>query len=115
MDSSFIEFILWLGFAMLVWAMRDSLGQVESLIELRKLPLPEGPEVRFTGFSSPQQLIEPIGLYLDRQIFHYAVIDGKTYSFDHVCPSEMREVLGRHERCVAPGLVYVECRACRRP
>jgi hypothetical protein len=109
MSFATIELILWGCFALLIWGLRDSIRQVESeiaeqdaLMQAHRLP-------RQPRFSAPQNLIEPIGSYMDSQIYHYAVIEGKHYCFDHVCPDGMRERIGINARCVAPGLVYVEC------
>lgn len=109
MSYATIELILWGCFALLIWGLRDSLKQVESEINaqdavIRSHRVPQRPH-----FCAPQNLIDPIGSYMDSQIFHYAVIDGKHYCFDHVCPAGMRERIGINQRCVAPGLVYVEC------
>ena len=109
MSFAAIELILWGCFALLIWGLRDSLKQVESEIAEQDAVLQEHRLPRQPRFSEPQDLIEPIGCFMDSQIYHYAVIEGKHYSFDHVSPAGMHERLANNARCVAPGLVYVEC------
>lgn len=109
MNFATIEVIFWGCFALLIWGLRDSLKQVESEIEEQDALLQAHRVLKQPHFCAPQSLIEPIGSYMNSQIYHYAVIEGKHYRFDHVCPADMRERIGINARCVAPGLVYVEC------
>lgn len=109
MSFASIELILWACFALLIWGLRDSLRQVEtesneqdSLVKAHRVPYRP-------RFCAVQNLIDPIGSYMDSQIYHYAVIEGRHYRFDHVCPADMREQINHKQRCIAPGLVYVEC------
>lgn len=113
MEVMLLELLLWGCLLLFFWAMKDGLGKVESDIESigllsasRRAP----GQRRDLRFSCPQNLAEPIGSYLGERIYRYAVIEGRTYQFDRVCPPGCDNALNDGERCVAPGLVYLECR-----
>lgn len=107
MEIAIIEIVLWLGFGLLLWALRESLNSVE--IELHGPPPARPARQPLPPASKPQQLFEPIGRYADRIIHDFAVIDGRAYRFECVCPRREATRLERHQRWVAPGLVYAEC------
>jgi len=107
MDAGLVEFILWVGFGLLIWALRDSLMRAE--VQMSLDPPSVSPRIKPTSFSSAQRLVEPMGFYLDQPIYRYAIIDGKHYRFDCVCPQGVVNQAGEQARYVAPGLVYVEC------
>ncbi len=107
MEIAIIEILLWLGFGLLLWALRESLNGVE--IELHGPPPPPRAAKALPPASKPQQLFEPIGRYADRIIHEFAVIDGRGYRFECVCPRREATHLAQHQRWVAPGLVYAEC------
>lgn len=106
-----IEILLWVGFALLIWALRESLSRIETEFELRGPPPGSPPAPRPAEVSKPQQLLDPIGQYRGRVIHDYAIIDGRPYRFAHVCPWNQTARLPRSQRWVSPGLVYVECAA----
>ncbi len=108
MDLVTIEILLWLGFALMLWALKDSLQDIESQIRDFHTPLSAHGAVRRELIATPQNLLEPMGRYLDQMIYRYAVIDGRHYCFDHVCPASMPVRLKDNQRWIAPGLVYVE-------
>lgn len=105
MEILIIEMLLWVGFVFLLWAMRESLIRIEEDIASRAAaaaaPAPRP--------SQPQSLTDPIGLYQGQTIHGFAVIDGRHYRFDHVCPIQHSDGLPGDARWVAPGLVYIEC------
>ena len=107
MEIAIIEIVLWLGFGLLLWALRESLNNVE--IELHGPPPYRREATSLPPASRPQQLFEPIGRYADRIIHEFAVIDGRGYRFECVCPRRDATRLEKHQRWVAPGLVYAEC------
>ena len=107
MEIAIIEIVLWLGFGLLLWALRESLNGVE--IELHGPPPARHGSASLPPASKPQQVYEPIGLYADRIIHEFAVIDGRGYRFECVCPRRDAARLERHQRWVSPGLVYAEC------
>ncbi len=107
MEIVIIEILLWLGFGLLLWALRESLNGVE--IELQGPPPGKPAAPTLPVASKPQQLLEPIGRYADRIIHDFAIIDGRIYRFECVCPPLQARGLGRHQRWVSPGLVYSEC------
>lgn len=110
MDFLVIEILLWVGFALLIWALRESLHHIETEFELRGPPRAAlSPSRRPAEASRPQQLIDPIGAYRGRVIHDYAIIDGRPYRFAHVCPWSQSNRLSGDQRWVSPGLVYVEC------
>ena len=109
MDFLVVEILLWIGFALLIWALRESLIQIENEFELRGPPPARSAGPRSPSISQPQQLIDPIGEYRGRTIHDYAVIDGRPYRFAHVCPWTQSGQLTQQQRWVSPGLVYVEC------
>lgn len=110
MSLMIVEMLLWIGFALVLWAMRDDLMQTES--ELRRSapsrPL-SGPRSRDPEPSQPQHLADPIGQYRGRTIHEYALIDGRHYRFAYICPQAGSGPLAGDQRWLAPGLVYVEC------
>ena len=103
-----IELLLWLGFALLLWALKDSLHQLESEMQSYQSSLRAPSGVSRRHIATPQNLIEPIGYYLGQPIHRYAVIDGRHYRFEYVCPDKMHLQLDDNQRWVAPGLVYQE-------
>lgn len=110
MSLMIVEMLLWIGFALVLWAMRDDLMQTES--ELRR-PVPSRSlselRSRAPEPSQPQHLADPIGQYRGRTIHEYALIDGRHFRFAYVCPHAGSERLAGNQRWVSPGLVYVEC------
>lgn len=109
MNFLVIEILLWVGFALLIWALRESLSRIEAEFELRGPPPPDPPAPRPAVASKPQQLLDPIGQYRGRVIHDYAIIDGRPYRFAHVCPWNQTSRLPKGQRWVSPGLVYTEC------
>ena len=113
MDLLLIELICWVGLLFFFWALKEGLGHIESDIEsLGLVPNARHPAAGSgtLRFERPERLEEPIGTYRDAQIYRYAVIHGRTYQFDRVCPPESEMRLEPDECCVAPGLVYQECK-----
>lgn len=109
MDLVLIELVLWIGLLFFFWALKEGLGHVESDIEsLGMLPNARHSFHRSnqTQFDRPERVAELIGSYRDAHIYRYAVIQGRVYQFDRVCPPESGMALDEEERCVAPGLVY---------
>ena len=108
MELIVIELFLWVGLIVFFWALKDGLSHVETDIEDLglfggKSKLPVAP----AQFVRPEQMLDPIGHYLDAPIYQYAVIGGQYYRFDRVCPTETRMPAQEDERYVLPGLVYV--------
>lgn len=112
MDIVLIELILWIGLLFFFWALKEGLSHVESDIESLGLATNMHRPMRAGGnmhFYHPERVADPIGSYRDAQIYRYAVIQGRTYQFDRICPMDSGMTLDPEERCVAPGLVYQEC------
>ncbi len=110
MSLMIVEMLLWIGFGLVLWAMRDDLMQTES--ELRRSASATSSGRRSgTEPSQPQRVADPIGQYRGRTIHEYALIDGRHYRFEHVWPHSPAGRLAGNQRWVAPGLVYVECPA----
>jgi hypothetical protein len=109
MDFLLIEILLWVGFALLIWALREGLSQLETEFELHGPPPAIPPVRRPAEVSKPQKLLQPIGQYRGRVIHDYAIIDGRSYRFAHVCPWGQSGKLPTDQRWISPGLVYVEC------
>ncbi|HZW22603.1 hypothetical protein [Noviherbaspirillum sp.] len=112
MDLVLLELVCWAGLLFFFWALKEGLGHVESDIESmglvpngRNMLAPNGP----LPFDRPERVEELIGTYRDTEIFRYAVIHGRTYQFDRVCPPDSGMRLEADERCLEPGLVYQEC------
>ena len=118
MDLVLIELVLWIGLLFFFWALKEGLGHVESDIEsLRMLPNARHSFNRSgqTQFARPERVAEMIGTYHDAHIYRYAVIQGRVYQFDRVCPPESEMALGEEECWVAPGLVYQASQLQRLP
>ncbi len=111
MELLIIEMLLWIGFAFLLWAMRESLMRIEQEVESRGIRAANrrASVAEIPPADQPQRLIGPIGRYDGHTIHEYAVINGRGYRFDHVCPSGSSLPASGDRRWVAPGLVYVEC------
>jgi hypothetical protein len=106
-DIIFVQLVLWFGMLFLIWALKDSLGQVETTIDGAAGPsAPPFEAGQVVVFSHPENVMQPIGVFQGEQIFRYALIDGRHYEFDHICVNEPS--LGQHQRCLAPGLIYTE-------
>jgi len=108
MELIAIDLILWLGFGLLLWVLKDSFKNIQSDLRHYRQPLRPRAELKCDAIATPQRLIDPIGQYLDQPIYRYAIIDGRHYRFDHVCSKEMVTRLTETQRWIAPGLVYVE-------
>jgi hypothetical protein len=112
MDLVLIELVLWVGLLFFFWALKEGLGRVESDIEAMGL-VRHGRDATSssaaTRYYAAERVAEPIGSYRDTQIYRYAVIQGRTYQFDRICPADSGMTLDPDERCLAPGLVYQEC------
>ena len=108
MHTTLIEIMLWVGFVLPLWALRDSALHVKSVMEQRPAITQKSPSRRLY-FCSPQSLRQPIGHYLGKQIFRYTVIEGQDYCFDYACPQGLLTHLSPGQRYVRPGLVYVPC------
>jgi hypothetical protein len=118
MDLFVIELICWGGLVFFFWALKDGLGKVEADIESLGLlnNTHKGmPSRKANRYCKPEAVREMIGSYAGEPIYRFAVIDGRTYQFDRVCASGTEGMLDADERCMAPGLVYIECDNCRHP
>lgn len=112
MDLVLIELVLWAGLLFFFWALKEGLGHVESDIESLGLLQGARSSLQQNGlrqFVRPEKMSEVIGSYRDAQIYRYAIIQGRVYQFDRVCPPESGMSLNEEERYVEPGLVYQEC------
>ena len=89
MELIAIDLILWLGFGLLLWALKDSFKTIQSDLRNYHQPLRPRAEVKRIAIATPQRLIDPIGHYLDQQIYRYAIIEGQHYHFDYVCSKAM--------------------------
>ncbi len=107
-DMIVIEVLLWLGFGLILWALRQSLLQVENELVQRQHRPPAPRSASADAATRPQKLIEPIGRYSGDTIHRYAIIEGRHYQFDFVCPEPPAAGLPGNQRWIAPGLVYVE-------
>ena len=108
MELIAIDVILWVVFGLLLWVIKHNVQTMEA--DLRHYPLQQPRQIspRRNAIATPQRLIEPIGRYLGQPIYRYAIIDGRHYRFDFVCPKELMTPLSETQRCIAPGLVYSE-------
>ena len=103
-----IELLLCLSLVLIVWAIKDTLQRLEAELDNdQRQPAPPSTFSRMR-FATPQDLFEPMGRYLDQTIYRYAIIDGRHYRFEHVCPASQPIALQATQRWIAPGLVYVE-------
>ncbi|HYD95730.1 MAG TPA: hypothetical protein VEC01_10425 [Noviherbaspirillum sp.] len=112
MDLVLLEIVLWACLLFFFWALKEGLSQVESDIESLGLVTNTRNAMAEKGglrFDQPERVEEPIGTWRDASIYRYAVIHGRTYQFDRICPPESGMKLDPDERCVAPGIVYQEC------
>lgn len=107
MDIVLLELLLWAGLICFLWVMKDSLGKIESELEKSAAQKAAG-RARHDdsdGEVRPNRLFEPIGSLGNNTIYRFAIIDGKTYEFDHVATGKDAR-LAANERWLPPGLVY---------
>lgn len=111
MDVIFIQLVLWMCLIFFFWILKDNLERVESDIEAGESSDfgKNGMRSKNSRYAHPEKVLDPIGSYQDVPIYRYAIIEGKRYQFDHVCPSVETLTLPERQRCLAPGLVYMEC------
>ncbi|HEX7634992.1 MAG TPA: hypothetical protein VF427_06930 [Noviherbaspirillum sp.] len=113
MDFVLIELILWGGLVFFFWALQDGLGHVESDIESLGMFNSNARQTMVCAselhYVQPQHVMEPIGSYQGMQIHRYAIVDGRKYQFDRVCPTGCVMTIESNERCVMPGLIYRVC------
>lgn len=110
MDVVMVELLLWVGLIFFLWVLKDTMGKLESDIEqTRGLRKSAASRSRPSARTRVESFSEPIGSYGGATIYRYAYIDGKTYRFEHVCPSPADLKLQPHQRCIEPGLLYSEC------
>lgn len=62
-------------------------------------------------FAHAENGTEAIGMYGGTPIYRYVDIEGKPYAFDRLLMSGDLVIMERGERCIAPGLVYRECKS----
>lgn len=68
------------------------------------------PTVTTSLFAEPESGIDSLGFYEGVPIYRYVMIEGTPYQFDRLLLANDLVIMERGERCVAPGLVYRECR-----
>jgi hypothetical protein len=111
MDAIFIQLVLWMCLIFFFWALKENLERVESDIDAGESSDSGKSDWRSkdSRYVRPEKVIDPIGSYQDAPIYRYAIIEGKRYQFDHVSPSVEQATLPEQQRCLAPGLIYMEC------
>lgn len=112
MSLLIVKVLLWIGFGLILWAMRESLVQLESDLHLRA-GRPSSANPLHDPPLQVQRLLNPIGRYRDVIIHEYALIDGRPFRFAYVCPTMTAGGLAADECWLAPGLVYIECNSAR--
>lgn len=105
MDIVLLELVLWAGLICFLWVMKDSLGKIESELERSAAQKAAGQGQRVNDKAHADRLSDPIGRLGDATIYRFAIIDGKTYEFDHVAASKDAP-LAANQRWLPPGLVY---------
>ncbi|MDB5824429.1 MAG: hypothetical protein JWR21_3133 [Herminiimonas sp.] len=109
MEIELLEILLWAGLIFFFWALKENLGNVEAdlqKIEEAKLRAARNPPK--PRFVSPDGLSEPIGHYRDATIYGFAIIAGRRFRFDSICPLGS-VTLSPDQACLPPGLLYVAC------
>jgi hypothetical protein len=109
MEIELLEIVLWAGLIFFFWALKENLGKVEAdieKIEAAKLHAARNPPT--PRFESPERLFDPIGHYCDATIYGFAVIAGRRFRFDSICPLGSA-TLSPDQACLPPGLLYVAC------
>ncbi|HJV73997.1 MAG TPA: hypothetical protein VJ654_07240 [Noviherbaspirillum sp.] len=118
MDLILIEILLWIGLLFFFWALKEGLGNVESdiesfgLLQNARNSMLRGEKLRT---YRPERVVEPIGSYRETQIYRYAVIQGRVYQFDRICPPGSDMSLDEEECYLEPGLIYQACPSQRLP
>jgi hypothetical protein len=109
MEVIVIELFLWAGLIFFFWALKDGLSHVEADIDDLGIfnNKPVTPTLKSVRFVLPERVLDLIGRYQDAPIYQFAVIGGRYYRFDRVCPGGTPMATEDDERFVSPGLVYV--------
>jgi hypothetical protein len=108
MESLLPLLLLWAGFLLVLWWVRNGLDGVEaSLLEAKSHQPAEGVTSAYQGrFDKADMVAEVIGQYMGTPIYRRIVIAGVVYEFDHF---ELRGgAISRrpNERYLTPGIVY---------
>jgi hypothetical protein len=114
MDRELVEFALlqiffWAAVAFGMVAVKNK--RLRDLTPLLHTSFPEaGDDQAPFLFVQAENGKDAIGIYGGTPIYRYVDIEGKPYLFDRLLISGDLVIMERGERCVAPGLVYRECR-----
>ena len=107
MEILLIELVLWGGFALLFWVLKDKLKQPDSDMDAHVVITNGGAGPgNAVHFDHADELTEPIGTYRDAPIYRRARIAGRNYEFFCVCPPDLRQILCSEQRYLDPGLIY---------
>lgn len=98
LEAGFLVALLALPFHLLV---RHQLAKLEDPRHLRRHGVVIVRDSALDGHT------EPIGRYLEREIWGSVTFKGMLYRFDHVARTQEREHLNARELYLDPGLVYV--------
>lgn len=109
MEIALLEIVLWAGLIFFFWVLKENLGKVETDLEKHEAErLLAARNKSVPDFKSPERLFEPIGYYRDAPIYRFAIISGRCYCFESVCPIGPFS-LTADQACLQPGLLYVAC------
>lgn len=111
MNIVIIQFILWICLLIFFWVLKDTLGRVEGAIDADSSS-GQGQSAlcrKTTCFARPENVMDPIGNYQGMTIYRYVLIEGKRYQFDYVWPAAEPPPVQERQRCIAPGLIYLQC------
>jgi hypothetical protein len=108
MESLLPLLLLWAGFLLVLWWVRNGLDGVEaSLLEARSHQPAIGATSACQGrFDKPDMVAEVIGQYMDTPIYRRIVKAGVDYEFDHIDPPGGSISRRPNERYLTPGIVY---------
>jgi hypothetical protein len=106
--ESLLPLLLWAGFLLVLWWVRNGLDGVEaSLLEARSHQPAKGATSADQGrFDKADMVDEVIGQYMDTPVYRRIVIAGIDYEFDHIDPAGCAISHRPKERYLTPGIVY---------
>jgi hypothetical protein len=108
MESLLPLLLLWAGFLLVLWWVRNGLDGVEaSLLEAKSRQPAKGATSAYQGrFDKADMVAEVIGQYMRTPIYRRIVIAGVDYEFDHIDPPGGAISRRPKERYLTPGIVY---------
>ncbi len=108
-ELAILQIFFWAAIVFGMTALKNK--KLQDLTPLFHSNFPEITDSDSTSFfSQPENEREIFGQYEGTPLYRYVDIEGTPYIFDRILLSNDLVIMERGERCIAPGLVYLEYR-----